>query len=254
MSMLARYLWCAAPLLLLSGPVLASPMDLRDMRPRWVGVAFEVSPSSKPYQLQNVYTERVQAWFEPISESGQVRITVGGNTVESRLLWDQEPKAGSFSDFVWIFDVATGHVVSASLSGTLWRQLSWGIGRQKVEAKIAADMTSTAVAGYKPPLRLLGNVFHRFCSDPESPRCTLVEGRGYDFESGYVNAVGKMKVGSRIAGAGVFSPLGEAVFSELEDTEPSHASLERGQLERSAPTPGSMIDGIDVAAPPPQIN
>lgn len=223
MSMLARVVWSAA-LLLLSGPAFAVPMDLRDLRERWVVVEFEVSPPNKPYQLRTIYTEPIRAWFEPASEPGRVRVTIDGGIVERQLMRGEKPKPGSFSDFVWVFDVETGRVVSATLSGTLSRTLHWGLGRGDVEAKISAEMASDAVAGFKPPLRLLGNVLHRFCRDPENRRCTLVEGRSYDFGSGYVNAVGRMRVGSKLSATGVFSPLGEAVFSEIEGADASDAT------------------------------
>ena len=254
MPLLPLILCCTASLLLISGPALAAPMDLRDLQARWVAVEFEVSPSSRPYQLRTIFTGQVRAWFEPLPQSGQVRVTIRGDAVERQVLPEQKPKAGSFSDFVWVFDIETGHVVSATLSGTLWRTLDWGIVRREVETRITADMTSIGVAGFKPPLRLLGNVYHRFCDDSESSRCTLIEGQGYDFESGYVNAVGKMKVGSKVAVVGAFSPLGEAVFSEIDELEPAHARAEYEQLDSPTLVPDTAGHAIDVAAPPPQIN
>jgi len=252
--MLALTLCCIAALILFSGSALAVPMDLHDLRPRWVAVEFEVSPPTRPYQLRTVYSEPVLAWLEPAEEFGQVRVTVDAGAVEDRLLPEQNPKQGSFSNFVWIFDTATGDVVSATLTGTLFRKLDWGITRADVEAKITAEMSTAGVAGFKSPLRLLGNVFHRFCDDAETSRCTLVEGSRYDFESGYVNAVGKMKVGSRGVNLRVFSPLGEAVFSEMEAPEASRIAVKSESFGVPEPTPDAMARAIDVAAPPPQLN
>jgi hypothetical protein len=252
--MLALTLCCIAALVLFSGSALAAPMDLQDLRPRWVAVEFEVSPAAKPYQLRMVYSERVLAWFEPAEEFGQVRVTVDAGVVERRLLSEQNPKLGSFSNFVWIFDAATGDVLSAALTGTLFRRLDWGIARADVEAEITAEMSTAGVAGFKPPLRLLGNVFHRFCDDAETSRCTLVEGSRYDFESGYVNAVGKMKVGSSAVSLRVFSPLGEAVFSELKAAEDSRATAESESFGVPGPRPDAVVRAIDVAAPPPRLN
>jgi hypothetical protein len=252
--MLALTLCCLATLILFSGSALAAPMDLQDPRPRWVSVEFEVSPPTRPYQLRTVYSERVRAWLEPAEEFGQVRITVDAGAVERRLLPEQNPKQGSFSNFVWIFDGVTGDVLSASLTGTLFRRLDWGITRADVEAKIVAEMSTAGVAGFKPPVRVLGNLFHRFCDDAGSSRCTVIEGSRYDSETGYVNAVGNMKVGSSAVKVRVFSPLGEAVFSELEAPEAARVAAKSESFGVPEPTPDAMVRVIDVAASPPQMN
>ena len=252
--MLALTLCCIAVLVLFSGSALAAPMDLQDLRSRWVAVEFEVSPPTRPYQLRTVFSERVLAWLEPAEEFGQVRVTVDASAVEGRLLPEQNPKLGSFSNFVWIFDAATGDVLSAKLTGTLFRRLDWGITRADVEAEIVAEMSTVGVAGFKPPLRVLGNVFHRFCDDAETSRCTLMEGSRYDFKTGYVNAVGKMKVGSSAIKVRVFSPLGEAVFSEMEAPESSLIAVQSESFGIPEATPDAMVHAIDVASSPPQLN
>ena len=93
------------PLVLLSGPALASPMDLHNPQPRWVYVASEISPREKPAHLNTVYTAKLPAWFEPGAVRGQVKVTLDGRLVERHLVSAQNPKPGSFSDFVWVFDV-----------------------------------------------------------------------------------------------------------------------------------------------------
>ncbi len=228
-------------------------MDLRDPRARWVEVEFEISPANRPYQLQSVYSERVRAWLEPTPQRDRVHVTIDATTIEEHLLSEQKPKRGSFSDFVWVFDVETGHVLSATVSGTVFRTLNWGIARSSIEARVAAEMGSARVAGFKPPLQMLGNVFHRFCSDPESKRCTLIEGQGYDFESGYVNAVGRLKVGSRIVSLRIFSPLGEAVFSELRDPELAPDAPGSDPFQHANTVRDTMVQNLEVSAPPSRL-
>ena len=65
--------------------------------------------------------------------------------------------------------------------------------------------------------RLMGAAYPSLCRQPDSSRCTVVYPARYDGETGYVNAVGR--VTARSAGLEVrsFSPLGEAIFSELDD-------------------------------------
>ena len=64
------------------------------------------------------------------------------------------------------------------------------------------------------------------CADPNPARCTLVPPAEYDETRGYVNAVGSLIVRYHGLTLHTFSPLGEAVFSELPDAAPGHTELE----------------------------
>jgi hypothetical protein len=195
---------------------LAEPMDLRDPEPRWVQVRFELSPSDQPGQTDTVYSPPFAAWLEPGERPGEVSVTVDGRTVEQHLLLDQEPRPGSFSDFVWIFDVETGHVRSARVSGAVRQRLQLGRASWKVTARIRIEMNTRSDAGFKKPANLMGQRVRRFCAAEDSGSCTLVPARTYDPITGYVNAVGAIGADSGAIRIESFSPLGEAIFSELD--------------------------------------
>jgi hypothetical protein len=195
---------------------LAEPMDLRDPEPRWVQVRFELSPPDRPGQTDTVYSPPFAAWLEPGQRPGEVSVSVDGRTVEQHLLSDHEPRPGSFSDFVWIFDTETGHVRSAKVSGSINRRLRLGRTRWKVTARIRIEMSTRSDAGFTQPAQLFGQQVHRFCVASDTGPCTLVTARAYDPLTGYVNAVGAIGAKSGAVRFQSFSPLGEAIFSELE--------------------------------------
>ena len=195
---------------------LAEPMDLRDPKPRWVQVRFELSPPDRPGQTDTVYSPPFAAWFEPGKQPGEVSVIVDGRIVEQHLLPDQEPRPGSFSDFVWIFDAETGHVLSAEVSGAVYRRLRLGPASWKITAWIRVEMNTSGHAGFTRPANLMGQRVHRFCAAADSGPCTLVPTRTYDPLTGYVNAVGAIGAHSGLIRLESFSPLGEAIFSELE--------------------------------------
>jgi hypothetical protein len=203
-------------LLLLPLSALAEPVDLLDPTARWVEVAFEVSPRDKPIQTDTIYTPKIRAWLEAGDRKGWMKVTVDSCDVERILLADDDPVAGSFSDFVWVFDAVTGEVVSASLSGTLTKELDWGLFRSKVRTQIEADLATNRVAGVKKPRRWMGQQLFGYCSDEDGKRCTVIDASEYDAASGYVNAVGDLSVRFGDVTVHTFSPLGEAVFSEVE--------------------------------------
>jgi hypothetical protein len=195
---------------------LAEPMDLQDPEPRWVQVRFELSPPDRPGQTDSVYSPPFAAWLERGERPGEVSVTVDGRIVEQHLLPDHEPRSGSFSDFVWIFDAETGHVRSAKVSGALHRQLRLGPASWKVTAQIRIEMNTSRDAGFKQPKDVMGQRVHRFCAAADSDPCTLVPARTYDPLTGYVNAVGTIGANSGPIRFESFSPLGEAIFSELD--------------------------------------
>ena len=195
-------------------PAVADPVDLTDRRARPVRLALEISPPHLPAQLDRIYGERVPAWFEPGPGAGEVSIRVAGPDVE-RLLDGFDPVPGSFGDFVWIFDTGTGHVLTATLRGTIRQRLDWGLFETRVQAKIDARMTTLRPAGLRPPHSLLGRILFDHCGAPGRD-CSLVPSRPYDPFTGYVNAVGS--ISARAVGgltSQTFSPLGEAVFTEM---------------------------------------
>jgi hypothetical protein len=191
------------------------PMDLGDLRPRAVAVRFETSPPDQPGQLASFYTDAVPAWLEPGDLDGQVRVTIAGADVEARRFQNQRPRPGSFSDFVWIFDAASGDVVAAHLRGTLVRRFDFGAFHSDVETEIETELTTRARAGFEPGRIRLGQLMFPLCQRQASD-CTLVEPVRYDRRTGYVNAVGALVGRAMGATARNFSPLGEAIFSEVD--------------------------------------
>lgn len=230
-------------LALLEATASAEPVDLGDPTPRWVRVAFEVSPRSQPGRLDTAYTLPLQAWLEPAGAPGQVQIRVAGRLVEQHLLAGQRPEPRSFSDFVWIFDARSGDVVSAGVRGTLVQHLRLGFLRSNVRTEIEIEMSTRRRAGFQRAREVLGQLLFGFCSESGDPGCTLVRPRGYDGATGYVNAVGELEVQSRLASIRTFSPLGEAVFSEAADA--SEATMAR--LDASQPVPASASETLRVA-------
>jgi len=209
--------------LLLSIEAMAEPMDLRDPTPRAIEVAFEVSPQEKPTQTDTVYTQNLMARFEPADVPGQVRITVDRRDVENVLLAGHEAVPDSVSDFVWIFDVQSGEVLSAKFSGRLMQDLDWGLFHSTAETKIELDMETQRVGGVEEPRHWLGQTLYGYCDDPSKRSCEIVSGRRYDSDSGYVYAVGALQVHFGKLTLPTFSPLGEAVFVELDARHPGTA-------------------------------
>lgn len=236
----------AGPLLvslLLSAAIAdAEPLDLADPTPRWIAVAFEVSPRNQPAQTNSVYTESVPARLETGAEPGQIVIRIDRDYVEGVLFANDEPLSGSFSDFVWVFDSHTGEVVSATLSGSLTLQLNWGFFRTRARTEVAAEMATSRVAGLEEPRRRLGQELFGYCDDPADSDCRLVAGRGYDAKTGYVHAVGPLSV--QVSGVAVqtYSPLGEAIFYEQDTPEIPGSAEDREGSDSRAPiaTVGSL--------------
>jgi hypothetical protein len=198
-----------------AGARASEPMDLGDSRSRRVAVRFETSPSDQPGRLASLYTAAVPAWLEPDELPGQVRVTIAGDAVETRWFQNQRLRRGSFSDFVWIFDTASGEVISAHLRGTLVRSFDFGVFHADIETEIEAEMTTRARAGFEPGRVRLGQLVFPFCLR-DSGDCTIVAPVRYDRRTGYVNAVGALVGRAMGAAARSFSPLGEAIFSESE--------------------------------------
>ncbi|RIL05337.1 MAG: hypothetical protein DCC71_10760 [Proteobacteria bacterium] len=218
MRVVAAIAACVVALVIAPRGARAEPMDLDDARARWVGVRFENSPSDRPAQLATAYTDEIAAWLEPDGAT-RVRVTVAGRDVERSYFSRQRLRPGSFSDYVWIFDRATGEVVSASLRGTLLREYDLGWVESEIETLFEAFMTTSAEAGFSGSKRMFGQLVFPHCDD-RSDECTLVPARRYDRSTGYVNAVGSI-VGRALGfSARTFSAIGEAVFSERPLSRP----------------------------------
>jgi hypothetical protein len=194
----------------------AAPVDFGDTSPREISVRFEISPRELPQQMSLAYTAPLPAYLTPGVRPGEVRLIVAGALVEEHLMDRQNPVAGSFSDFVWTFDSTSGEVLSASFAGSVVRRLSWGFMTTRTLVDIEIEMNTARDAGFRSPVSLLGQLFFRHCADLDDKRCTIVESRDYDFDTGYVNAVGTVRVKSSVMELQGFSPLGEAIFSETE--------------------------------------
>jgi len=217
-------------MLLIPGGAFAEPVDLLDPTPRWIEVAFEVSPRDKPEQTDTVYTPRIRAWLDAGDAPGRMQVTIDRRDVEGILLAPDEPVAGSFSDFVWVFDALTGEVLSASLHGILTQELDWGLFQSKVPTRIAVDMGTNRVGGFKKPRHWLGQQIFGYCDAEVGPSCNFVAASDYDSASGYVNAIGDVSVRYGDLKLRTFSPLGEAVFSEAKPSDGRPAVTAAGAI------------------------
>jgi len=204
-------------------PVCAEPMRLDDPTPRSVIVRFENSSRNEPALLDRRYGPPLLGRIEPAG-ADLVRVVIDGSTVAQHLFWEDDPDPDSFSDFVWLFDVQSGHVLDARLGGSIVKQLDWGLVRSSTRARVSARMSTREQAGFWPALRVLGNSVFRYCDPSKMPGggCQAVEAVSYDSQLGYVNAVGVIEVVTPLGiEARTFSPLGEALFLELaRDSEP----------------------------------
>ncbi len=188
-------------------------MDLGNPLPRWVFVAFEVSPPDRPGQLDSVYTRNLPAWFVPADRAGQVSVSMPGELVESELMAGFDAIAGTFENFTWTFEAATGDVIAAGTAGVLARTLDWGPFESRVQPSIRVQMNTLKPAGFSPPKYLFGHEVFSFCSASSDP-CQSVSPVRYDRRTGYVNAVGVLRIHWGGLDWETFAPLGEAVFSE----------------------------------------
>lgn len=217
-------LWglCWLILGIFSTAVSAEPMRLGDSTPRWVVIQFENSPRDRPDLLDGPYTEPFSAWLEP-DEHGHVTVRLSGEVLEKNLFRENDPVAGSFSDFLWVFDKQTGDVLSAEFSGIFAYEFDWGFATSLVNAKVQARMATTRQAGFQAPRRVLDKVLIGYCDDVESLRCQAVRPLPYDASRGYVNAVGYLSIDSPFKRFDTFSALGEARFSEAPAAVPTRA-------------------------------
>jgi hypothetical protein len=208
--------WVVACLIHGASPVDAEPLDLRDAQPRAVRVVFEASPPDAPGGLDRHYGQPAHAWFEPSLDPGRAVARVPASEME-RVLERHQAVPGSFSDFVWLFDVASGHVLSARVSGSFVKEVDWGFFSTRVVTDTATELGTLFRAGFRAPRSRFGHLIFEFCSEERD--CTPVPPRPYDPFTGYVNAVGAIAASTALGpGSVTFSPLGEAIWSEVDST------------------------------------
>lgn len=198
-----------------AGAAAAQPLDLSDPTPRWVEVSFESSPAELPGQLAAVWTPRYPARLRPGLRDGWVTVAVPPEVVEKVLLRRVDPEPGSFGPFVWVFDAASGHVITAEFAGAVNRKLDLGLLHPRVRAEIRASMDTLRPAGFRPARRLLGQVVFEHCRPgPDDRDCRAVLPTPLDPVTGYVNAVGMVQARGFGYTTRSFSCLGEARFFE----------------------------------------
>ena len=218
--------------------VAAEPLDLTNAASRAVFVRFENSPRNQPDALDRGYGPMLPARAESAGRD-LLQVVIAGAVVEEHLFGSERPEPGSFGDFVWLFDARTGDVLDARLEGRLIQTLDWGLVRSTTRAHVQARMSTRERAGFRAPRDVLGTRLFRYCEPgrASSEDCNGVEAVRFDRERGYVNAVGVIEVQAAL-GIEVesFSPLGEAVFFELE----TPLALDSESVaESSTPTPVS---------------
>jgi hypothetical protein len=207
----------------------AEPLDLRDATPRAVAVSFEVSPTERPGALDAVYSEPVRAHLEPTAIPGQVRVRVPGRDME-RLFTSYDPLPGSFSEYVWTFDAASGEVLGATLRGRLNRPVPLGVVTH-VETRIEVRVNTRRAVGFRPPRVQLGQVIFDTC-DARTNGCTVVQPKPLDPRTGYVNAVGTILAKALVGiAAESFAPVGEAIFSELPSGDLALSAVSAGPAD-----------------------
>ena len=196
----------------------AEPLDLANSATRSVFVRFENSPRNQPDALDRGYGPMLPARAQSAGRD-LLQVIIAGAVVEEHLFGSERPEPGSFGDFVWLFDARTGDVLDARLEGRLIQTLDWGLVRSTTRAQVRARMSTRERAGFRSPREVLGTRLFRYCEPDRSQEadCNDVRAVRFDRERGYVNAVGVIEVQAAL-GIEVesFSPLGEAVFYEIE--------------------------------------
>lgn len=199
-----------------AGAASGEPLDLADPTPRWIDARFEISARMDPGRLDAVWSPSLPAWFQHTGRSGWAVVAVPAESVERLFaLAGERPVPGSFTPFVWILDVETGHVLAAELSGVLSSQVRLGFLRMDVEGEVHARLGTERAAGFREAHQFLGQRLHRVCGpSDEAGDCTLVQPVPFRPDSGYVNAVGALEARGAGISAHTFCSLGEARFTE----------------------------------------
>lgn len=200
---------------------MAAPLDLADATPRWIEVRFEVSPAEEPGSLDLRWSVPRRARIEPVHENGPLRIRIPADQMEAQFRsTGSDPIEGTFSEFVWMIDPVTGHVLTADLSGLVRETIRLGPFSTATRVAIRVEMTTTEqAAGFVPGQGIFGIPTNPFCAPHWSDAdCVAVKPIRFDPTRGYVNAVGTVRAANPVAEIRAFSPLGEVEFRE---TSPS---------------------------------
>lgn len=197
-------------------PIAAAALDLADPTPRWIEVRFEVSPSSEPGRLDSTWSLPRAAHLSSRPDEHRVEIRIPASEVEAQLRsTGTDVVVGTFSDFVWTLDPATGHVAAAALTGRVRERVPLGLFSTHVEVAIRVEMTTRTDAGFRSTRSPIGIEIHDYCAPTGSnDGCTVVPARPLDPARGYVNAVGRLFAAAALTEVQAFSPLGEVRFSE----------------------------------------
>jgi hypothetical protein len=191
-------------------------MDLSNPTPRWVEVRFERSPRDAPGALDAVYGPTLPVWLQPAARPDWVVLAVPAEAVARHVLIDERVVGDRVSEFVWVFDRATGDVVSAGFSGVVLMRIGWGPFATDVEVELRTELSTERALGFLDARRLFGRDLHDVCGEGDGA-CRLVSPVRYQPESGYVNAVGVIHARTKGITTRTFSCLGEARFSERAD-------------------------------------
>lgn len=210
-------------------PAGASPLDLSDPTPRWVEVRFEISPDDQPGRLDRRWSSALPAYLVQAAP-GHVEIQVPAESVETHLRSiGTEALPGTFSPFTWTIDPTTGHVLRAAMTGRVRQPIAVGLLRTTVAVDIRVEMTTRGRGGFLPESRVMGQKTHGFCDEPgQDSDCIFVPPQPLDPDDGYVNAVGSVRAEIPLTRRQVFSPLGEARFSERQGKARAAGSLAIG--------------------------
>ncbi|MCA9512302.1 MAG: hypothetical protein R3E88_10275 [Myxococcota bacterium] len=192
------------------------PMDLANPAARWVAVRALVAPSDA---ADGRLSPPARAWYEPGATPGERVVSVPGPEVERVFFADRKAVASSFSDFVWVLDAASGHVLAASFSGAIDEPVEIGPLHTSVEVSIAASFSTRMPGGYRRPHRIAGRSVIAYCADARHRDCTAVATAAYDPESGRVRANGAVCATWRSLRTLAYTSLGQAWFTELESED-----------------------------------
>jgi hypothetical protein len=244
-----------------STAAVARPLDLSDSTPRAVCVELEDAPKEKPWALAARYGGPYEARLTGGDSPLQLKVTIPAAAfrrhMERQNVIGTKPR-DPHEDFVWVFDTATGHVLSARVRSTVIQDLkldargAFGktlgalLPRQRVvlHARMSTSPKSELTkVGYRPSsVAILGIPVAWACTntDEEATDCRKAQPYPLQRGSGCVNAVGRM---SASVGDDTYAPMGEAIFSEQMDgaCRPSRARVER--LCPTSAVPQSGADG-----------
>ncbi|MEZ4330537.1 MAG: hypothetical protein R3F35_02205 [Myxococcota bacterium] len=197
-------------------PARADPLELENPTPRRIEVRFEVSPADQPGRLDAIWSPPRSARIEAGDSPDRLQIRIPASEMEQHLRSTGTAVIpGTFSDFVWVLDRATGEVLSSRLEGRIHERIAVGPFATRVAVGIRVDMSTSARAGFRTTRAPFGVETHAYCAPNEgSEPCVAVASHRFDPRDGYVNAVGVIRAATPVAEVRAFSPLGEVRFSE----------------------------------------